>query len=111
MSDLELPSAQAYLSWDRWVADCPRCTDARAVYPEDRRTGKPSPVRVLDQTCAAGHSFHIVMPSPKDEAEIAAEMAQRPPPSRFWHPLGHPMRPAPPDDLPPDQSPTGDADA
>lgn len=77
----------AYLNYGNWVADCPfdGCTDARAAYPEGSLT------RVLDQVCADGHPFRIVMPPPDQEAAIVAAVAARPE-ARFksWLPAGHP---------------------
>lgn len=111
MTDLQTPTAEAYLSWGKWLADCPRCTDARAVYPEDKQTGRPAATRHLDQHCAYGHHFRILIPPPEEEARIVAEMVKRPPPERFWWPSGHPMRPPEPDDTPVDQSEEDTADA
>lgn len=88
----DLPVSVAYLSWGRWVADCPRCTDARAVYPYDR-TGQPGLDRVLDQTCDNGHRFRIEMPTERQEARIMATVANRPGAEQVWWPKGHPMAP------------------
>lgn len=78
------PDALAYLSWGRWVVDCPAelCTDSRLVC--DPLTGQP---RILDM-CFNGHPFTIVMPP--DAAAIEQAVAGREERDRFWYPQAHP---------------------
>lgn len=85
--------AAAYLNHGRWVADCPEahCTDARAVYPEDA-DGNPSPARVLNQVCKAGHAFTIEMPPAALEAQLVAAVSERLSQHRMnWFPKNHPL--------------------
>jgi hypothetical protein len=84
--------ALAYLNHGRWVADCPEpgCTDARLVYEVNPQTGIPTGRRLTEDVCANGHPFEIVMPPAEFEAQVVAELANRPfDADRAWYPDGH----------------------
>jgi hypothetical protein len=77
----------AFLDWGRWVADCPQCHDAQLVYAVEEED-EPV-VRRTSATCAEGHLFGIVMPTPDEEQAIMAAVAGRDIAYRQWYPDGH----------------------
>jgi hypothetical protein len=86
-------TAQAYLNYGRWVAECPTpgCHDARAVFPEHPVTGIPSATPNATDVCANGHPFAIEMPPQELAAQISGVVDERPDEQdRAWYPPGHP---------------------
>jgi hypothetical protein len=77
-------TALAYVSWGRFVADCPTgdCLDAVAVYPPGSSTPD------LDQTCYFGHPITVDMPADADD--IMTVLAERiNDADKTWYPAGH----------------------
>lgn len=74
-------SADVYVNYGRFVADCPAegCSDARAVEPGRR-----------DETCAAGHAFGLAW-HPDLPAVIAELGAREIEARRNWFPPDHPL--------------------
>lgn len=88
-----MKTSQAYYNHARWVAECPEedCLDARLVYEEDPRTGRPTGRRLTGDTCDNGHVFKIEMPNEQVEAQIVTAMSEREKDAhKSWFPAGHP---------------------
>lgn len=66
----------AYVSDNRWVADCPRCRSGVACWPDNPRA-----------CCYGCFTVYAVKFPPKRELANAIELLeQRPPGNRHWHP-------------------------
>lgn len=81
--------AQVFLSWGKWVADCPRgCGNAEHFGP-DPESGHVGGLTGSTYTCgSAGHGCGLVCPAdwPSNVADIEAMVAGRPVSKRNWRP-------------------------
>ena len=67
-------TVEAYVSENRWVADCPSCGAGIACWP------------VNPKACCllCGHEFTVEFPAEREQAEKVLE--ERPPANRHWQP-------------------------
>lgn len=86
---MEKIRATVYLSWGKWVADCPRGCGNAEHFGRDPETGHVGGLTGSSFTCgSAGHGCGLICPAdwPGNVADIEVMLAARPAPNRNWRP-------------------------